>query len=467
MIPAPRIGVVALARPTFDVPFAVAVAAEAFETLEHLGADLIGPRRLLFDAPAVEAAIADLAEENLDLLLVLQVTFTDATMTVALAEAIQAPLLLWAFPEPRSGGRLRLNSLCGINLASHALGRAGKSCAYLYQAAGDSSAADAVQEVLSGAPSSAPSPAAVDAITDPTQAEAVVAKLGTARIGVLGHHPDGFDTCRYDPVDLGNLLGVVAEPIELNDVFAAAAAAPVARVADTRTRVAAQLGDLSELEQEPLDKSLRTYVAMKDLSARKGFDGLAVRCWPEFFTDYGCAACGAMALLNEERTPCACEADVYGNLTSLILQWLADRPALIADLVDVDLVGDTAVLWHCGLAPVSMADPEAEARPGIHSNRRKPLLNEFPLKPGRITVARLSQSRNLTRLVLAGAQMVSAPMSFSGTSGVLRFDRPAGQVLDLIMSEGLEHHYAMVYGEQRPALRAVAERLAIPVLELA
>ena len=150
-----------------------------------------------------------------------------------------------------------------------------------------------------------------------------------------------------------------------------------------------------------------------------------------------------------------------------MLQWLADQPALIADLVDVDPASDTAVLWHCGLAPISMADPEIVARPGIHSNRRKPLLNEFPLKPGRITVARLSQSRNLTRLVLAGAQMVAAPMSFSGTSGVLRFDRPVGQVLDLIMSEGLEHHYAIVYGEQRPALRAVAERLAIPVLELA
>jgi hypothetical protein len=105
-----RIGVLALARPTFDVPYAQEMAARAFASLDAAGIATLGSRELLFDAAATEAALAGLAGERLDLLLVLQVTFTDATMTVRIAEAATAPLAIWAFPEPRAGGRLRLNA---------------------------------------------------------------------------------------------------------------------------------------------------------------------------------------------------------------------------------------------------------------------------------------------------------------------------------------------------------------------
>ena len=96
-----------------------------------------------------------------------------------------------------------------------------------------------------------------------------------------------------------------------------------------------------------------------------------------------------MAMLNDGGKPGTCEADVYGMATTLVLQWLANEPSFIADLVDLDTESNTAVFWHCGVAPIHMADPEAPRRAAIHSNRRKPLLNEFPLKPGRVTIARL------------------------------------------------------------------------------
>ncbi len=55
--PRKRIGVLALARPTFDVPYAEEVAAEAMRTLGALDADLIGNADLLFDAEATELAL--------------------------------------------------------------------------------------------------------------------------------------------------------------------------------------------------------------------------------------------------------------------------------------------------------------------------------------------------------------------------------------------------------------------------
>ncbi len=467
-----RIGIAALARPTFDVPFAEQVAAQAFAVLDGLAAEIVGPRTLLFDAAEAEAAVAALRDEPLDLMLILQVTFTDATMTVALAEAVDAPVAIWAFPEPRTGGRLRLNALCGLNLAGHALGRAGIAPAYVFGGPDDAAtretlAALVTQGRISSSTSSQPGTGpADDASQDRAAADTVMDALAERRVGVVGRHPDGFDTCRYDADALARLTGVGVEEIALPDLFDRARAVADRDVAAIRADAGAALDNLDEMEAEPLDKSLRVYAALKGMAAEKRLDGLAVRCWPEMFTDYGCAACGPMAMLNQERVPCACEADVYGNVTTLILQTLADAPAFMADLVDLDRASGTGVFWHCGLAPLDMADPEAVPHATIHSNRKKPLLNEFPLKPGRITIARLSQAKNAPKLVIGGAEIERAPNSFSGTSGVVRFDRPVDRVLETVMEEGLEHHYAFAYGEHRPGLRAVAARMGIPVLTL-
>ncbi len=441
-----RIGVVAVGRPTFDVPYAESLLAVAMEGLKGLDAEIIGAPELQFDADTVRGNLGALTEKPLDLLLILQVTFTDATMTVELAKSLDAPLVLWSFPEPRSGGRLRLNGFCGINLAGHALGKAGQAFEYIHR---EADSAEALDEVIALA-----------------RAGYVRRRLSETRVGVIGEHPAGFDTCSYDKDELKARFGVETQTLPIGDFIASAAAVEDADADAVRARAAGDLGSLDELDQESLHKSMKVYVAMRRMADQENLQAMAVRCWPEFFTDFGCAACGPMAFMNQDGTPCGCEADVFGTLSSLMLQWTAGEPAFNTDLVDVNVEEDTVVFWHCGQAPISMADPEGPIGPTIHSNRKLPLLNEFALKPGRVTLARLTQAKNEIRLVLGGAEVLRAPPSFSGTSGVARFDKPAGDVLERIMREGLEHHTALVYGEHRPALRRLAGMLDLPVLEL-
>ena len=168
----------------------------------------------------------------------------------------------------------------------------------------------------------------------------------------------------------------------------------------------------------------------------------------------------------ENNFPGGCEADVHGVITSLILQRLAGEPAFNTDLVDIDKESDTCVFWHCGQAPVQMTDPDTDIRATIHSNRKLPLLNEFPLKPGRFTMARFSKGHGKSRLVLGGGEMLKAPLAFSGTAGVARLDSPVVDVLENLMAAGLEHHTAIVYGEHRPSLRYLAKLMAIEVVDL-
>ncbi|MFN3959006.1 MAG: L-fucose/L-arabinose isomerase family protein [Parvularculaceae bacterium] len=459
-------GVAALGRPTFDVPYAEDMMRKAFAAIAAAGIRAVGPQRLLYDAAAAEEAMREIARAGrIDALLILQVTFTDATMTVKLAREATAPVAVWAVPEPRAGGRLRLNAFCGLNLAAHALGKAGVPHHWLYAAPDAKGLADSLRSFAAPA-ALKPSAARREGATSPKGA-AALDKVRGAAISVVGEHPAGFDTCEFNETELARLAGVKVNRVPLSELFERARAVPESRAKRVRMRAAEALSGLDAVDQAQLDRSFRVFCALDDISRDTKAKGLAVRCWPETFTDYGCAACGPMAMMNEKRVPSACEADVYGSFTALMLQELADEPAWMADLVDVDAADGTGVFWHCGLAPLSMCDPEARPEATIHTNRKMPLLHQFPLKPGRFTFARLSQARGEMKLVIGEGEFLRRPMAFTGTSGVFRFARPLGETLQSIMDEALEHHFAIAYGDHREALKGIAASLDLPALEIA
>ncbi|MEC7467982.1 MAG: fucose isomerase, partial [SAR324 cluster bacterium] len=209
-----KISVLPLARPTFDVPFAEETCRNAWNLLEQIPAEWSGSKELLFDAGAVEGRLEEMVKNPPDLLLVLQLTFTDATMTVKLAETLDAPMVFWSFPEERTGGRLRLNSLCGINLASHALGKSGMRCDYLHIDPQDERAGSEIQARIN--------------------AHQARKNLSKTRLAVLGQHPDGFHTCAYDAQELKKRTGVTVDQLELKDLFDEAKQVPENKVEELR-----------------------------------------------------------------------------------------------------------------------------------------------------------------------------------------------------------------------------------------
>ena len=441
-----RIAFIPLARPTFDIHLAEEVTAAVRSQLSQAGYVLSGPTELVMDLSAAQGAAVKLMAFPHDLLLIMQATFADSTMISAVVEATDAPLLMWAIPEIPTGGRLRLNSLCGINLGGHALNLRGRKYAYAYGAPDD--------------------PEILRQVHSLTQAGRALRTLQSANIGLVGEHPDGMDTCRLDAPALEKTFGVQVTQFALDDLFQRMDAVPETKINSIRCHVDAHLSNTADLEANPLQGTLRAFSVLEEMAADKKIDGFAIRCWPEIFEEKGCAACGAMSLLNDIAIPSSCEADVNGTVTQLILQAISGSPTFDVDVVSVDVEQDQVVIWHCGKAPLSMADPSEQAEGGIHSNRKVPLVMEFPLKPGRITAARVSQANGRLSLVVGSGEMLSAPKSFSGTSGVVRFDRPANEVLDTILREGLEHHLAITYGDYMPALITLAELLDLPVLKL-
>ncbi len=460
-----NIGILPLGRPTFDVEYAEQKLDQMLLAFERSGHQITGSRSLLFDDIAFLEATNQLKQQSIDQLVILQVTFTDTSMTVAAATEFEQPLSIWAIPEPREGGRLRLNAFCGLNLASHALSKKGLSFSWMY-ADPCAEIATELHAMLNGQCTATHLRAGQADIFDSAAGQQVAEAIRGKRIARIGKHPGGFDTCTYSTTDLTELAGVKVDELELDDLFSAANNASVEQTQQARQLAESSLEGLEKVHAQELDKSLRLKVGLDSMRDNDSYDAFAIRCWPETFTEYGAAVCGPAAMMSEAGTPCACEADVYGSLSQLIMQEASGNAVFLTDLVDVDRVDNSAVVWHCGQAPVSMRDPDIEATATIHTNRKKPLLYEFPLKPGAVTLMRISQSFNETKMVLAYAEMLKRPMAFTGTSGVLRFERDAEQVLGDIIDSGLEHHMVLAYGDHRSVLRAVAAAMKLPLLEI-
>jgi len=231
------LGVLPLGRPTFDVAFAEEMLAGMMADLEATGHHLVGPGTLLLDAASTETAMTEIAAAKPDRIIILQVTFTDAAMTCRIADAFAEPLSIWAVPEPRLGGRLRLNAFCGLNLASHALGLRGRLFSWRYA----SPHTPGIEALLADAPMVSPLMPQVSQ-ADPSAGAALLAGLSGKSIARIGEHPDGFDTCAYDSAELAKLTGMSVTGFELSELFGRARSAPEAAARALMADVAAEAG---------------------------------------------------------------------------------------------------------------------------------------------------------------------------------------------------------------------------------
>ena len=473
---ASTVKVIAVARPTFDIEAAHERVNAASSVLNDVFADVAmsagGPPEYASSTAEVDAILdaADLDCGGPALTIVLQATFCDASMIARIADRTTAPLVVWSFPEPRTGGRLRLNSLCGANLAAFALRRRGTAVQFVHVDPESDDARERVRAALrsttgpggAGWPS-VPTDWTIDGMA---AARRVAERLGGSHIGVVGTRPDGFEPCDYDATEVARLTGVVVDAVTLESLFDAADRTTDRELAGVGARVERALDVTAEATTSGLAESLRLYGGLKSLVDEHGWSALATRCWPECMAEYGGAVCAPQAMLAEAGVPATCEADLYGAITAVILAELSDSGPFIADLVDADRTDNTSTMWHCGVASLDLAEPGAPRQGVIHPNRGRALLHQFALKSGRVTIARLSQAGNRTSMVIGSGEMLRRRRAFTGTCGVLHWDLPLNDVLDTVFSFGTEHHYGIAYGEHRDALVALAALWDIPVVRL-
>ncbi|SVD09883.1 uncharacterized protein METZ01_LOCUS362737, partial [marine metagenome] len=110
------IGYLALARETFDVDFAESKFSDSKNLLKSVTSEALGFNQLITNDDIAKKAMDFFAKNECDKIFLFQTTFTDAKFILNFAQDVKKPICIVSFPEPRTGGRLRLNSICGLNL---------------------------------------------------------------------------------------------------------------------------------------------------------------------------------------------------------------------------------------------------------------------------------------------------------------------------------------------------------------
>ncbi len=467
----PRVVLIPTARPTFAVDVARRLAAEARDLLESLGADVTGPSDLVM-TPDDVAAARDFVDEQADLVINACASFSDATPALELYAHLDQPVLLWSFREPGPvGDRLWLNSLCGANLFGHALVvHAGRTPRLLYGNPDEDTTRQALADALGGRlPAAGALPTTTgERASDSGPVTKALHSLRGRTLGLVGDAPPGFTPSGYDPVLLTHLFGIDVHEITVESMFERVDAVDdIAAKIEHAAALTAQ-PSLAAVDTEQALMSARITTAMRDWQADTPLAGLAIRCWPEFPTRLGACPCSSLSRVADEGTPTACERDVYGAVTMMLMEALGAGTTYLVDTVDLDADRNLVRLWHCGAAATSLAADPDEATQSTHCNRKLGVAGNFPLRTGRVVMARLTEDParpGSLRLLLAAGESVAEPNRFQGNTAAVRLDHDAAALVTGLVTGGFPHHTVLAWTDVRPQLRVAADRLGITVID--
>jgi L-fucose isomerase-like protein len=399
-------------------------------------------------------ALQQLAGHSVHALVVHCSAFSSGDLPLVLGQFLREhpmPLVLWAEAE-QGTGRMKANTFISLQMFSALLRRYGIAYRCVYEEP-DTAAL------------------AAEAIKISLRAWRSMHNLRGARIGNIGGRSPGFYLCNYDEMALRTRFGVEVDALELSQLFALAD-----KISETDTA-----GIRRELDtcvcggcQKPgvVDDGIRVYEAARRLAQQRGWCGITLRCWPEFQTQRGMAACLSLALLNEKGIMTSDEGDM-GGLLSMLTQYEATGrrqiPTLL-DLIGFDSASNTCWLWHCGASALCLSRPDK--RPRMFDS---PVLSPEPggligpvletsLKSGPVTVTRLGND-NCDRMFSFTGEVIDAPVRFQGAYAEIRLpeDVPVRDVIAEALAEGWEYHMSLAYTHHEDVLAEIARWLGIPL----
>lgn len=442
-----NVGLAVIARKFFDVAYLEGMLPAFRQALQGDHSSL-HDGGVIFTPEEAESAARLFTERGCDLLVVVFGTFADAGPAMTLAQAVDMPLVLWAPAEPLSEtGRLRLNSFCGANLAGNALVGVDRPFRFVYGSPDD--------------------PRAVRELQLRIRVAAVAKTLRQARIGLFGVRPDGYYACNFDEMELRRVVGAQMEYFSIPQLRARAEQASPEAKGGFVSKLKARTVGMEKLDPQQVDDTAAAYAGVRSLVEERKLSAVAVRCWPEFFVDYGHAVCGAVGQLTDDGIMAGCEADVNGAVTMMAQHLLTGEPAFIADVVAIDEEQNSWILWHCGGQPVSLASPQQPAEAAYQPNRRLALAIWFGARPGPVTVARLSYQRGRYRMLVMKGEVLDQPPRYSmGASAMVRLEGDAMAAAKQLVEMGFEHHVVMSYGDVSGEMAVLAETWGIEVVRL-
>lgn len=253
----------------------------------------------------------------------------------------------------------------------------------------------------------------------------------------------------------------VVPAAELSAAYDRADAAESRKSAAAWIRAADRVVEPSE---EEVGRSGRMYVAMRNMLAERGAQGIAIDCLTLFYGGKMPAyPCLGFFQLNNDGAVGACEADLQSAITMLAMTYATGRPGYISDPV-IDTAKNQVVYAHC-VAPTRVFGPRGPANPfhiRDHSEDRKGASIRSLMPVGHV-VTSLKFVPSQKTVVMHTAKTVANIDDDKACRTKL-----AAQIADprkMLEGWSLGWHRVTVYGDYRDRVRTFSALLGFKVVE--
>jgi len=442
-----KIGFVTIAEPLPDLAAAREKMQASAAALVVVGAEVATAGDVFTEMEAVRREAKRLRREEVDLLVIHLGAWAPDEFSIALTEEVDAPFVMWATPEELAG-RFPDGGLVGMTQTGGTLSKMGKRFTILYGDPGDAETLGKLKTTLAAA--------------------GAAKALRSARVGLMGGHCPGMTDATFHELELRRAAGVEVDHIDLALLGKAVAEADDARAQRIAAEEMPALGKVTDASASDLVHAATIYLGLRSIVDEHGLDAIAVKCWPELKGMGIASPCYALSRLSDEGVMAACEGDLTAAVSMLLLSKLTGSPAYLTDFLSMERGQNTVLGFHCGAAASKLAAPDATTELRLHDDKTNPtscwkagVTVDFPVRPGRVTFARLGEVRGSYRLVVMGGEALGAEMFVRGNTIRVKMDTDVMEVLEKAIREGHEHHYVLAHGDVRGELAALADLIGI------
>lgn len=414
--------------------------------VDYVPLDWLNEEGLLYDPLDARRVAERFRAEGVDALFTPHCNFGTEAAVGVLAREMRKPLLLWG---PRDegpaadGSRLR-DTQCGLFATSKVLRRMNVPFTYVVNSHVKSAVFERGFRAFLGA------------------AAGARAFLG-ARIGQIGTRPEPFWTTMANEGELLERWGIEVVPLSLVELTQGVMARVEANTGELQETVAdfRATADFSAVGGEQMARMAGLKMTLLEFARENALDALAIQCWSALQRGLQIRTCFVNGVLTDAGLPVACETDIHGALTSVLVQaaGMNERPTFFADLTIRHPENDNAeLLWHCGCFPPSLAVDE-EAR-GVEAGRF-PAAGGWEIRGGDLTLARFDGDHGEYSLLMGEARGTEGPATNGTYLWVEVEDWPQWE--EKFIYGPYIHHCVGIHGRLAPVLYEASKY--IPGLE--
>lgn len=419
-----KVGLMSVGFMNFRHDIALEYLKKTIENLKGLDIELVPYNEIVMDYAQMEKCRELFFEERIDMMILQIGTFCMGDMALEIINSTKhIPLYLWGFEDPivENYNTIPLNSLTGFNMITSYLKRLKIDFSYFYGGIDNKTVYKNI---------------------DKMQRALIVKKmLASTKIGVIGTRVPGFFLSEVNQLAFKEKVGPSIEYYAVGECVNMAKAIDASRVQGLKEKLATTIS--FDVDEIALDKNLRVYLAIRDLCVREKIDIVSIKCWPEWQSMYDIAVCSVLSLLNDDHIMASCEGDVSGLVTMYIQNILTKKVPFFTDLVNISKKGILKG-WHCGQGPTSLSKGAVKfcGHPTMKGYGVSVL---YEMKLAEITMCKLSEFDNDYRLFMVEGETIEVDRKLEGTQTDIQLDKPYQEVLDLIVENGIEHHYSVVH----------------------